>query len=127
MGDPRKGSREVRWYRVRIKFNLTGDGYWSQLEGIEEIEYFDQLYERYLAQYKWYQTSLCSFIVSNVDWVKEPTLARLIRGTETQPGGARPAKDYYSTTGSQHMVPHPTRPRKSSFVRSGPAFSASRF
>ena len=70
----------------RIKFNLTGEGYWTQLSGIEEIEFFDQLYKRYIAQYTWYQSSLCSFIVSNVDWVKDPTLARLIRGTEAQPG-----------------------------------------
>ena len=72
----------------RITFNLTGEGYWTQLEGTEEIEFFDQLYLRYIAQYKWYQTSLCGFIVSNVEWVKEPTLA-----PRHNPDGARPVTD----------------------------------
>ena len=53
-----------------------------------EIEFFDDLYVKYLSLYASNNAALASYIIGNVEWEKHALLARLIRGTPaTRPDG----------------------------------------
>ena len=56
-----------------------------------EVEFFDDLYVRYLRLYASNNAALASLpsnIIGNVEWGKHALLARLIRGTPDAPGWA---------------------------------------
>jgi hypothetical protein len=72
----------------RLHYNLVGEGFWSSLDGMTEIEFFDDLYVKYLSLYASNNAALASYIIGNVEWEKHALLARLIRGTPaTRPDG----------------------------------------
>ena len=70
----------------RMHFNLVGHGFWESLDGWTEVEFFDDLYVRYMRLYASNNAALASYIIGNVDWEKHALLARLIRGTPGTPG-----------------------------------------
>ena len=70
----------------RLHFNLAGNGFWDELDGMSEIEFFDYLYTRYLRLYKSQSAAIAAFIICNVEWSKDASLARHIRGTADAPG-----------------------------------------
>ena len=67
----------------RIHFNLAGTGFWDYLDGWTEVEFFDDLYTKYLARHAFINNTVAGFLIGHVEWVKEPALARCIRD---QPG-----------------------------------------
>ena len=60
----------------RLHFNLAGEGFWTDLEGWDEVEFFDDLYARYLVRHAFISGVVASFLIGNVEWEKEPALAR---------------------------------------------------
>jgi hypothetical protein len=70
----------------RIHFQLTGNGFWDELDGMSEVEFFDDLYAKYLTRRAFINGVVASFIISHVEWEKEPALARCIRDLPGAPG-----------------------------------------
>ena len=70
----------------RLHFNLAGEGFWTELEGWDEVEFFDDLYARYLVRYAYINGVVASFLIGHVEWDKEPALARCIRSLPGVPG-----------------------------------------
>ena len=78
----------------RLNFNLTGAGFGDDLEGMSEVEYFNDLYTKYLlylGQYKSTNDAVAAYIIDHVDWTKEPALVRVASEDNlTHPDGTRP-------------------------------------
>jgi len=72
----------------RLHFNLAGEGFWTDLDGWSEVEFFDDLYSRYLVRYAFINGVVASFLIGHVEWEKEPALARCIRNLPGTPGWA---------------------------------------
>ena len=70
----------------RIHFKLTGTGFWDELDGMSEVEFFDDLYAKYLTRRAFLNGVVASFIIGHVEWEKEPALARCIRDLPGAPG-----------------------------------------
>ena len=58
---------------------MAGEGFWTDLDGWSEVEFFDDLYSRYLVRYAFINGVVASFLIGHVEWEKEPALARCIR------------------------------------------------
>ena len=70
----------------RLHFKLTGAGFWDDMDGMSEVEFFDDLYDKYLERYAFINGVVASFIIGHVEWEKEPALARCIRDLPGVPG-----------------------------------------
>ena len=70
----------------RLHFKLTGAGFWDDMDGMSEVEFFDDLYNKYLERYAFINGVVASFIIGHVEWEKEPALARCIRDLPGVPG-----------------------------------------
>ena len=72
----------------RLHFNLAGEGFWTDLDGWSEVEFFDDLHSRYLVRHAFINGVVASFLIGHVEWEKEPALARCIRNLPGTPGWA---------------------------------------
>ena len=79
-------SNPVPRSEFRIHFKLIGAGFWDELDGTSEVEFFDDLYGKYLEKYAFINGVIASFIIGHVEWDKEPALARCIRDQPGVPG-----------------------------------------
>jgi hypothetical protein len=52
----------------RMHFNLTGAGFGDDLEGMIKVEYFNDIYTKYLGQYKSMNDAVAAYIIDHVDW-----------------------------------------------------------
>ena len=52
----------------RLNFNLTGAGFGDDLEGMIKVEYFNDIYTKYLGQYKSMNDAVAAYIIDHVDW-----------------------------------------------------------
>ena len=98
----------------RLHFKLTGAGFWDDMDGMSEVEFFDDLYDKYLERYAFINGVVASFIIGHVEWEKEPALARCIRDLPACPDGAPPATVRPCTAGLSNMALLTTSPRRSS-------------
>jgi hypothetical protein len=71
-------------HHTRVK--LIGAGFWDELDGTSEVEFFDDLYGKYLEKYAFINGVIASCIIGHVEWDKEPALARCIRDQPGVPG-----------------------------------------
>ena len=81
-------AKPVQRDEFRLHFNLAGEGFWNYLEGWDEVEFFDDLYARYLVRHAFINGVVASFLIGLVEWEKEPALARCIRSLPGAPGWA---------------------------------------
>jgi hypothetical protein len=81
-------AKPVQRDEFRLHFNLAGEGFWTDLEGWDEVEFFDDLYARYLVRHAFINGVVASFLIGLVEWEKEPALARCIRSLPGAPGWA---------------------------------------
>ena len=55
----------------RLHFKLTGAGFWDDMDGMSEVEFFDDFYSKYLERHAFINGVVASFII--VEWEKEPS------------------------------------------------------